>query len=128
MALFDKDPGDSNKTANSNKVTMPSRNYAIIYQTTAADPGHTKGSALTTNGNETADAAPQAKPKSGHQPLHSGEEGAGTKHRVATGFDSGSLSGGLDVTYRVEIDQHDRDGKTDGYGFSSKFTPHPMYN
>lgn len=123
MIAFDKDPGTSSKTADHNKVTMPSRNYAIITETSNANNpvssnghvtnGDTAGSATQTNGTH--------KRTDGHQPLHAGEEGAGTKHVAADGLSVGSLKGGLDVSIRVEIDQHDREGKTEGYGFSSKF-------
>lgn len=61
-----------------------------------------------------------AKAKNGHSPLHEGEKGAGTTHSVASGVHMGRLQGGLDISIRVEIDQHDWEGKTEGYGFSSK--------
>lgn len=122
MKLFDKDPGSTNKTANSNHVTMPSRNYAIITESPSSE------SALaddTTNGHVPGDqphfpSPPRVsgKAKDGHSFLHAGEEGAGTKHVAASGVHRGTLQGGLDVCIRVEIDQHDREGKTEGYGFS----------
>ena len=118
MNMFDKDPGDSQKTANSNKCTMPSRNYAIITEAPEAD------SAMNGNVNGTVvNQAPAAEPgkyskKDGHSFLHAGEEGAGTKHVAASGVHRGTVSGGLDVSIRVEIDQHDHEGKTEGYGFS----------
>ena len=118
MNMFDKDPGSSQKTANFNKCTMPSRNYAIIAEAPANEEfvnGIANGHA--TNGNV---ASPSSKPpqKDGHSFLHAGEEGAGTKHVAASGVHTGSMIGGLDVSIRVEIDQHDREGKTEGYGFS----------
>ena len=58
----------------------------------------------------------------GHKPLGPGEQGAGTQHRAASGLsspaDQASDSGALDVSIRVEIDQHDPAGETEGYGFS----------
>ncbi|KLJ08534.1 hypothetical protein EMPG_16028 [Blastomyces silverae] len=58
-------------------------------------------------------------PKDGHQPLHAGEEDAGTTHRAADGISNFSgMIGGLDVAIRVEIDAADRNGTTEGYGFS----------
>ena len=127
MALFDKDPGLANITSGSNSVTMPSRNYAIISECTIVDNanltnGIPEANNASTNGNSDG-VAPKTKPKNGHKPLHAGEEGAGTKHDVANIMQEGSLAGGLDVCYRVEIDQHDREGKTEGYGFSSEYLP-----
>ena len=118
MNMFDKDPGESSKTANFNHCTMPSRNYAIITEAPEGD--------ITVNGttNGTLVAQPstsktkQSNRKDGHSFLHAGEEGAGTKHVAASGVHVGTISGGLDVSIRVEIDQHDPQGKTEGYGFS----------
>jgi hypothetical protein len=54
----------------------------------------------------------------GHSFLHAGETGAGTQHRAA-GTGHGNMGdGGLDVMIRVEIDQHDKEGKTQGYGLT----------
>lgn len=81
---------------------------------------------LANGSGDVADDAPtkeRMKAKNGRSPLHEGEEGAGTAHVVASGVHSGKLRGGLDVSIRVEIDQHDREGKTEGYGFSSKRVP-----
>ena len=136
--LFDRDPGNSKRTAPANKCTLPSRNYALITEARAlpAAAGAAGGtmlpngdatapggaSASAANGNfESATAPPNGKRKDGHGPLHAGEDSAGTKHMVASGLHSGVLPGGLDVTFRIEIDQHDREAKTEGYGFSSKF-------
>lgn len=124
MKLFDKDPGNSSKTANFNKVTMPSRNYAIISETdapnVASEARNTNGRAV--NGDSAvSEIAPKLTGKSnaGHRPLHLGEEEAGTKHSAAREADGAVFAGGLDVCLRVEIDQHDREGKTESYGFSS---------
>ena len=125
MQLFDKDPGNSNKTANHNRVTMPSRNYAIIFETqdsgnpsNANGMSHSNGHVLT--GSPEIRILKKGKSNDGHRPLHSGEKTAGTKHAVADGIQSGYFKGGLDVSLRVEIDQHDKEGRTEGYGFSSK--------
>ena len=131
MKIFDKDPGNSNKTGNFNKVTMPSRNYAIITESTDPDGSqHPNGTVLTnghvvngTNGNSarpTAQTLSKGKSSDGHYPLHSGEEGAGSEHPAANPSTRSSTPGGLDVCLRVEIDQHDKSGKTEGYGFSSE--------
>lgn len=128
LNLFDRDPGGSSKTAKFNHCTMPSRNYAIISEADAS-PVAANGTlvlpgVVSQNGNIDEDGviaeAPHA--KDGHSPLHRGEEGAGTEHVAASGVhNNGTCPGGLDVSIRVEIDQHDREGKTEGYGFSSKF-------
>lgn len=116
MNIFDKDPGALQLTKDSNECTMPSRNYAIITENHPS-ASTANGSA---NGHIAGDEsdAPTHHAKDGHSPLHRGEEGAGTKHPTASGVSRGPLVGGLDVAYRVEMDQHDREGKTEGYGFS----------
>lgn len=114
MKIFDRGPGGLAKAANWNRCTMPSRNYAIIVEAKATDSSPMNGKV---QGNDTP-AAPEV--KDGHSPLHKGEEGAGTEHVVASGMRSGPFVGGLDVSIRVEIDPQDLQGKTDGYGFSSK--------
>ena len=127
MNLFDRDPGGSSKTASSNHCTMPSRNYAIITEaditSTSVMNGGPGSSAPNGNGNivDNEPVATGTKAKDGHSPLHGGEEGAGTRHAAASGVHQGDLAGGLDISIRVEIDQHDREGKTEGYGFSSEF-------
>ena len=118
MPLFDKDPGKSERTASYNHVTMPSRNYALITPVKDhATDGIPNGGPKET---QVSDASNGALPKDGHSPLHAGERGAGTTHAVANCQQTGIFSGGLDVSYQVEIDQHDREGQTQGYGFSSE--------
>lgn len=147
MKLFDRDPGNTIKTASFNKVTMPCRNYAIISE--SYDPTKLASSNATVlpniaslpNGHAisaqqqqqqqqpesssiavdpplstTKDSAPSN--NGGHSPLGPGEEGAGTQHPAASGVWDGDGMGGLDVCLRVEIDQHDKEGKTRGYGFT----------
>lgn len=115
MSMFDKQPGGQEKSAAWNKVTMPSRNYAIL----------TEVDGPTANGEVAPETAKLDKlPKDGHAPLHKGEVDAGTTHPAAQGFGNGStMYGGLDVSIRVEIDPQDRQGATEGYGFSSEFSP-----
>ncbi|KAF1356873.1 hypothetical protein BDV97DRAFT_286787 [Delphinella strobiligena] len=117
LNIFDQDPGKgekgvASKTQDKNHCTMPSRNYAIIYEShdLAADP------ALTRNGTGTS-ARNVGNPRNA---LHEGEENAGTKHLAADGRTRTGLGGdhGLDVTFRVEISPSDREGRTDGYGFT----------
>lgn len=137
LKLFDKDPGNSNKTAGHNHVTMPSRNFACITENspnnlTAVPPANTDGTgnhlappaaaAATdrpgSSGNVSSRSAGNGNKKDGHYPLGSGEAGAGTKHRAATAEHGCLNDGSLDVCIRVEIDQHDAEGKTEGYGLS----------
>lgn len=128
MNIFDRDPGDSNKTANFNHCTMPSRNYAIITEAQAGGPSateHGDASNGVVNGVRMMGAQagqPRPKAKDGHSSLHAGEDNAGTEHVTASGVRRGALTGGLDVSIRVEINQHDPTGKTEGYGFSSKYS------
>ncbi|KAH7039744.1 uncharacterized protein B0I36DRAFT_343596 [Microdochium trichocladiopsis] len=134
LDLFDKDPGDSNKTKSSNHCTMPSRNYAIITENSPNNqPASTNGAATNgangvngvngapdanhTNGVDGAAATNPFKGRDGHSFLHKGEDSAGTKHKAAQFETHGkSNDGSLDCCIRVEIDQHDRDGKTEAYG------------
>lgn len=127
MNLFDRDPGGSSKkTANFNHCTMPSRNYAIITEvdTPAVMNGEevTPSSGVAAAHRDGTAVAAVTKIKDGHSPLHKGEEGAGTEHVAASGVQiiNGPWPGGLDVSIRVEIDQHNGEGNTDGYGFTSK--------
>lgn len=115
MKIFDRGPGGLAKAANWNRCTMPSRNYAVIVEAELTDSS-------TLNGESQGNDEPTApEVKDGHSPLHKGEEGAGTEHVVASGTHIGPFLGGLDVSIRVEIDPQDLEGKTDSYGFSSKF-------
>lgn len=119
MKIFDRSPGGVSKAANWNLCTMPSRNYAVIAEAEA-------GGISSVNGNAQANEAPiptAPAAKDGHSPLHKGEEGAGTEHVFASRMDTGPFAGGLDVSIRVEIDPQDLEGKTEGYGFSSKCSP-----
>ncbi|KAI1763617.1 hypothetical protein GGR53DRAFT_359736 [Hypoxylon sp. FL1150] len=117
MALFDKDPGSSNRTRSSNKVTMPSRNYALITENSPSNHGiATNGHAEAANGNLSEN---QFDGKNGHSFLSQGEFGAGTKHKAAAFETHGKHhDGSLDVCIKVEIDQHDKEGKTEPYGLS----------
>lgn len=113
MKIFDEQPGGKEKGAASNKVTMPSRNYACISE---VGPSGANDRATTADG---ADETPT--PKDGHDPLHSGEVNAGTAYGSADGVSSVTgIPGALDISIRVEIDPLDGEGKTEGYGFSGK--------
>jgi len=151
LEIFDRDPGlDSNgnatngtngnangtangdskvekKTSAANHATMPSRNYAIICESTTppsstlSAPPPAPGQAPSTNGDAASTiSSPPGKKDNPRHPIHVGEQGAGTQHPAASGLQATGLCGphGLDVTLRVEISNSDREGKTDGYGFS----------
>lgn len=125
LKMFNKQPGGIAKSAEWNQCTMPSRNYACITEVPRSTPqinGHvTNGAqvpALPTNGE---DRPEKTWGIDGHTPLHSGEEGAGTEHPAADGINTQQgIPGGLNVSIRVEIDNHNPDGRCEGYGFGSK--------
>ncbi|KAF2672465.1 hypothetical protein BT63DRAFT_422925 [Microthyrium microscopicum] len=124
LECFDHDPGmapnsvqhtDTNvarKTKDTNHATMPSRNYAIITESqplgAEAQSVHSEHPALNTN-----------KPNM-RKPMHDGEKEAGTTHPAASGVEPSGRGGqyGLDVTFRVEISNKDKEGNTEGYGFT----------
>ena len=137
IKIFDKDPGSTMKTASFNKVIMPSRNYAIISE--SYDPAKIASSTATvpnttnlTNGHAISTQQPNSPlpinpPLSTKDTTHSnnghshGEETIGTKHPAASGLSNGDGIGGLDVCFRIEVDQHDKEGRTQGYGFTGEF-------
>lgn len=119
MDFVDQQPGGVEKSAASNKTTMPSRNFACITEIDSADGSDVSGAA---NG-----FAPSHPAKDGHSPLHKGEENAGSKHPAADGVSSSDMYGGLDVSIKVEIDPKNREGAAQGYGFSSKFHPPSVF-
>ncbi|TKA69367.1 hypothetical protein B0A55_06155 [Friedmanniomyces simplex] len=123
LELFNEDPGHGQtgvkpKTAETNHATMPSRNYAIICESHSHTGATTNGMNGHTNGK--GESATFPTPKNPREPLHIGEKGAGTGHPAASGIARSGLAGvnGLDVTIRVEINPSDREGHTQGYGFS----------
>jgi hypothetical protein len=127
------------KTSEKNHATMPSRNYAIIAEShddpTAAPmapPPATEAPAnglappapATEAGSDIVYGAPVSATlnvkANARKPMHAGENGAGTFHPAATGLHATGLCGtyGLDITLRVEISPSDKEGHTEGYGFS----------
>lgn len=115
LDLFNKDPGDTNKTANHNKCTMPSRNFAMLTENSPTGATAANGSAHATINGE----AKTFLGNDGHSLLHQGEVDAGTKHKAAGMEEHGKGSdGSLDICINVEIDQHDAQGLTEGYGFA----------
>ena len=126
MKFFDTEPGHANKFSSWNHVTMPSRNWAVITENSPSGAAQAVPNGYATNcntengtgGNERPiDLLPH--PKDGHSWLHPGEVNAGTKHKAADSKKHGQdADGSLDVCIRVEMDQHDREGKTQGYGMT----------
>ena len=128
LELFDKQPGEGEpgvgaKSSASNKATMPSRNYAIICESHAhlgaqANGGLTNG--VNGGAGPNGDVASFSSSGNPRQPLHAGEEHAGSDHPAAEGVRRTGLSGmnGLDVTIRVEKNPSDTEGHTHGYGLS----------
>ncbi|KAF2199072.1 hypothetical protein GQ43DRAFT_132697 [Delitschia confertaspora ATCC 74209] len=108
------------KTRAKNHATMPSRNYAIICE--SSPHGATRssmGAPPATSGDGSVSTPPTVKSNT-RKPIHEGENNAGTGHPAASGLRETGLCGpyGLDVTLRVEINPSDKEGHTDGYGFS----------
>ena len=122
MEFFERDPGNANKTSSGNHVTMPSRNFAMITENHQPGTNGTTTNGQTSNGaNGAEDQIRQSAPKAkdGHSCLHEGEVDAGTKHKAADMERHGKGSdGSLDVCIRVEMDQHDKEGKTQLYGMT----------
>ncbi|KAK3362731.1 hypothetical protein B0T25DRAFT_14438 [Lasiosphaeria hispida] len=145
LKIFDKDPGETAKTASHNQVTMPSRNFAIITENSPNNshnggahpgallsprlappvPGTRPGSSSAQShqshrshhSHTSSTALPGA--KDGRLAVHAGEVNAGTKHKAASPTEHGKgFDGGLDVCIRVERDQHDSQGFTQGYGMT----------
>lgn len=160
LKLFNKDPGNSTKTANHNQVTMPSRNFAMLTENSPNNPplqyqrqsrprqqsasqnrpttapannggpqphleaptnGHHEAASVNTRSSIRSKSRSRA-PKGGKQgqlPIHAGEEDCGTLHRAAQAAEHGrDNDGSLDICIRVEIDQHDGEGRTESYGLT----------
>jgi hypothetical protein len=142
LKLFDRDPGESQRTAAHNQVTMPARNFAVItenspFNTPAPANGHPNGhgreaehdapapprpntshSAASSSSNNT-NPTTHKKSKNGRLPLGAGEANCGTRHKAASPAQHGRAAhGGQDVCLRVEMDQSDARGRTRGYGLT----------
>jgi hypothetical protein len=114
LELFNKNPGVGEpgvkpKSADNNKATMPSRNYAIITESHSHAASTNGIQTNGVNGTNGVDSAPFTAPKNPREPLHPGE---GITRTNLAGTD------GLDVTIRVEKNPSDPEGHTEGYGFS----------
>ncbi|PFH57086.1 hypothetical protein XA68_15523 [Ophiocordyceps unilateralis] len=117
LNLFQQDPNHNNKTANFNRCTMPSRNFATLMENSPNNEPLANGDAQASNGLQPPSDSFAG--RHGHSPLHEGEVGAGTKHKAARLETQGrGNDGSLDVCINVEIDQHDPEGKTQGYGLT----------
>ncbi|KAF4463593.1 hypothetical protein FALBO_9576 [Fusarium albosuccineum] len=117
LDLFNKDPGDSNKTANHNHCTMPSRNFATITENSPNNPDAQANGSTGENGTETPEQSFVG--NNGHKFLHSGEVQAGTGHKASSRATHGRGNDGtLDVCINVEIDQHNPEGRTEMYGLT----------
>jgi hypothetical protein len=112
LDLFNKDPGETSKTADHNNCTMPSRNFAMLTENSPNGVGVQQNGPV--DGEVTSFAG-----RSGHEVLHKGEVGAGTTHRAANpSSHGGGQDGSLDICINVEIDQHDPQGHTQPYGLT----------
>ncbi|KAF7896042.1 hypothetical protein EAF00_006057 [Botryotinia globosa] len=124
LSFFDRDPGEEKKSSKSNNVTMPSRNWAVLTENSPSSassipPQNENGETPIDSSSGPYDLPPSEVPKDGHSPLHKGEQGAGSAYKAADPqYHGKSGDGSLDVVVRVEIDQHDAEGKTRAYGMS----------
>ncbi|KAL6409899.1 hypothetical protein AUP68_06301 [Ilyonectria robusta] len=114
LNLFNKDPGDSNKTANHNHCTMPSRNFATITENSPNSASANGGAEAPLDGEAQTFVG-----NDGHSILHKGEVEAGTTHKAAAlGTHGAGNDGTLDVCINVETNQHDPEGRTEMYGLT----------
>jgi hypothetical protein len=114
LDLFDKDPGESIRTASHNKCTMPSRNFATLTENSPTNRAN--GNLPVVNGDAPSHSFLGV---DGHTYLHHGEVGAGTKHKAATDERHGrDHDGSLDIRINIEVDQHNPEGLTEGYGLT----------
>ena len=128
MEIFDKQPGEGEegvkpKSAPNNHATMPSRNYAIICESHSYTSNSQANGQMTngiSNSHTADDNTDFPLPSNPRQPLHKGEDHAGSGHPAAGGIKKTGLAGadGLDVTIRVEKNPADTEGHTHGYGLS----------
>ncbi|KAI0997311.1 Uncharacterized protein K3495_g10875 [Podosphaera aphanis] len=120
MKFFDKVPGKSSKGFNSNLVTMPRRNWAMITENPLNFQKRTSAKKISPGQMPHITSCHSArKLEDGHTWLHDGEAGAGTQHKAAKPEEHGTGDdGSLDICIRVEINQHDKEGKTELYGMT----------
>ncbi|RKF63730.1 Uncharacterized protein GcC1_137013 [Golovinomyces cichoracearum] len=121
LKIFDRDPVTGQKLSNSNCVTMPRRNWAMITEnyTTSIDASH-RGSISNNYENDIPPGISENfRFTDGLSYLHEGEADAGSLHKAANPEKNGKgIDGSIDVCIRVEINQHDREGRTKSYGIT----------
>jgi hypothetical protein len=117
LSLFGKVPGADGDSKN--KVTMASRNYAVIAENSPNNPDATPAPA--------SDRPARARLLGcgGHDFLHAGELNAGSKHKAAGEEHSKGNDGSLDVCFFVEAHVGDVDGHTEGYGLTVPCLTYP---
>jgi hypothetical protein len=117
LDFFNKDPGESNKTADHNHCTMPSRNFAML---TENSPNNAANGMA--NGGSPVDGESHGLEafigKDGHSEMHQGEVHAGTTHKSASEAHGRGSDGSLDIRINVEVDQHSAEGQTEAYGLT----------
>ncbi|SPN97156.1 uncharacterized protein DNG_00672 [Cephalotrichum gorgonifer] len=120
LTFFDKPPGGKKKGAKNNHMTMPSRNYAILTENSPRNfvRPNAEAGAAGEEGAAQSFVKSHPKKKDGLLALHEGEAGSGTGHRAASSQHGKAHDGSLDICIRVEIDQSDSEGKTQGYGLT----------
>lgn len=125
LALSQPTSGASNGQANGTSNGISNGHPPTPTHTNGTSNGTSNGHALPpTHPNNTHDQETlrhhdlSRKPGNPRDTQHPDEDNCGVHHPAAEGHDPSGLGGqwGLDVTYRVEIDRHDRDGRTQGYG------------
>ncbi|KAG5923333.1 hypothetical protein E4U42_004989 [Claviceps africana] len=115
LDLFDKDPGDSSRTAHHNHCTMPSRNYAMLTENSPNNANADDGAPPVDGASHDASSFVDS---DGHSALHQGEVHAGTQHASASAAHGRRNDGSLDIRINVEVDQHNPEGLTEAYGLS----------
>lgn len=118
MKYFNGDQGTIQKSR-SNLVTMPRRNWTMLTENYDTSSQRINGSDSAQKNLHSDIVFNLESVKDGHSSLHGGEVDAGTAHKAANPEEHGhGFDGSLDVSIRVEIDQHDRQGKTQAYGMT----------
>ncbi|KAL2017542.1 hypothetical protein VTK56DRAFT_1976 [Thermocarpiscus australiensis] len=108
LKLFDKDPGDSTKTASHNNVTMPSRNFAVI---TENSPNNASSNGAAPGPPESLSSPTHLAAPNGEHPAAARPPGssAGQTHRSPTSSSSSSSSAA--GTSSSGLFHHHKDGR-----------------
>ncbi|KAK4101649.1 hypothetical protein N658DRAFT_50350 [Parathielavia hyrcaniae] len=102
---------------NHNQNQPPGTSFSTHSSSSSTHSSSSSPSTNTTNPN----AHKKPRHKDGRYPLHAGEENCGTRHKAAAGWPAlhgAGADGSLDVCIFVEVDQHDAQGRTRGYGLT----------